>query len=91
MVKKSIVERYNYDEVMDDISFWEGLLDVIEKIDGMSKRKREKCLAGIIKREISDGRTARRQILKLLLVDPLRREKLREVIKSGRIYDPIPA
>lgn len=84
-------ERYSCDEVMDNISFWEGLLDVIEEIDDMSKRQREKCLAGIIKREMLEGRTWRRQILKILLVDPLRREKLREAIKNGKIYDPTPA
>lgn len=88
---KNITERYSCDEVMDDISFWEGLYDVIEEIDGMPKRKREKCLAGIIKREISKGKTWRRQVLKILLVDPSRREKLREAIKSGRIYDPVSA
>lgn len=88
---KKIIERYNCDEVMDDISFWEGLLDVIEEIDSMSKREHEKCLFGIIQREMSEGRTERRQVLKVLLVDPLRRENLRKAIKSGRIYDSVPA
>lgn len=81
--------RYNCDEVMDDICFWEELLDIIEEIDAMSERKREKCLTRIIKREISNGKTWRRQVLKILLVDPLRREKCREAIKSGKVYDPI--
>ncbi|MEI6831318.1 MAG: hypothetical protein WCK61_01275 [Candidatus Omnitrophota bacterium] len=88
---KDIIERYACDKVMDNISFWEGLLDVIEAIDRMSERRREKCLAGIIKREISEGRTERRQIIKVLLVDPSRREKLRETIKSGEIYNSVSA
>jgi len=79
--------RYNCDDVMDNISFWEELLNVVEEIEGMSKREREKCLFRVIKRDMSEGPHWQRQILKILLVDPLRRDNLKEAIKSGRIYD----
>jgi hypothetical protein len=79
--------RYNCDEVMDDISFWEELLDVIEEIEGMSKREREKCLFRVIERDMSEGPHWQRLILKILLTDPKRRRKVREAIKSGRVYD----
>jgi len=79
--------HYNCDEVMDDISFWEELLDVIEEIEGMSKREREKCLFRVIKRDTTEGPHWQRFILKILLTDSKRRRKAREEIKSGRIYN----
>ncbi len=79
--------RYNCNEVMDDISFWEELLDVIEEIEGMSKRERGKHLFDIVKRDISEGTHWQRQILKILLTDSERRKKLRDAIKSGKVYE----
>lgn len=90
MEMKDVVERYSCDEVMDDISFWEELLNVIEEIEGMSKREREKCLFRVIKKDMSEGQHWQRQILKICLTDPKKRRKVREEIKSGRVYDPTP-
>jgi len=84
---KDIIERCACDEVMDNISFWEGLLDVIEAIGRMSNKRREKCLFGVVKREMLEGKTWRRQILKICLTDNEKRRRVEKEIRSGRIYN----
>jgi hypothetical protein len=53
----------------------------------MPNKKREKCLFGIVKREMSEGRTWRRQILKICLTDNKKRREVGEAIRSGRVYN----
>lgn len=84
---KKTIKGYNCDEVMENVSFWEELRDVLEEIEIMSQKELEKCLFDIVQKEMSEGMTWQRQTLKVSLTNPERRKHILEAIKSGKVYE----
>lgn len=69
-----------------DFLFWEGLLEVIKAIETFSLKAKKDYLWELKEREVKEGKSWRRQIIKMLLLEPEKRSKVKEAIISGKIY-----
>ena len=69
-----------------DFLFWEGLLEVIKAIETFSLKAKKDYLWELKEREVKEGCTWRRKIIKILLLEPERRNKVKEAIINGKVY-----
>jgi hypothetical protein len=68
--------------VNDDV-LWQELIQIAKEIDNWADKQRKTYLYEVTQREFSEGKTWRRQMIKLLIVNPEKRKEFLELAKSG--------
>lgn len=74
------------DQQLNDVVFCETLLGAILEIESMSQEEQHEYLKYINCRELTEGRTVERTLIKLALIDPVAREEVKQQLKSGKVY-----
>jgi hypothetical protein len=70
--------------VNDDV-LWQELFQIAKEIDNWTDKQRKNYLYEVIQREFSEGKIWRRQMIKLLIVNPEKRKDFISKAEKGEI------
>lgn len=73
-------------EDLEDLMFFEELKNIAEQIDTMSEEHRKTYLYEMTERELTEGASWKRNLLKQIILFPDKRKSLITAIKSGYFY-----
>lgn len=73
-------------EGLEDLLFWEELKDITEQIETMNEEQRKDYLFEMTKRELTEGRSWQRNLIKRILLFPDKRQDLLNALKRGDFY-----
>ncbi|MBU1121616.1 MAG: hypothetical protein KKF54_02825 [Candidatus Omnitrophica bacterium] len=62
------------------------LLEIAEAIERWTIPQRKDYLFGLIQREFKEGKTLRRNLVKIMLINNKKRQRFIRLVKSGKIH-----